>query len=271
MPLYPSGRQSDAQKEKLLDSIYLATVGFVRKYTGNRSHYVATSVREIATEYTRSGHSLRSYIANTELGNGSNDRPLFGFGFPFARYETTLHMELARTCIIDFGTWNLNQYFHFMCKLIEIHFLTNRRTTYKLYHLGACAFVASDFTKGQNPHVLYQRERALGAELLNKAHYAMWLELAKRLGMGRAQWDNLATYRQFMQTGGSQPRVERSSRDRSRSSGRYTHDRSSSRGRSGFGHRRDEPGSSRRRSPSSDRREPAPKRGRSGSYIRRYW
>ena len=99
----------------------------------------------------------------------------------------------------------------------------------------------------------------------------MWLELATRLGMGQRQWNNLSTYRQFMQTGGSQPQVERSSRDRSRSSGRYTHDRSSSRGRSGSGYRRDEPGPSRRRSPSSDRREPAAKRGRSGSYMRRYW
>ena len=146
-----------------------------------------------------------------------------------------------------------------------------RRTTYLNSHLGVTAFTASDFTKGQNPQVLYQRERALGSELLNKNHYSMWLELATRLGMGRAQWDNLATYRQFMQTGGTQPRVERSSRDRSRSSGRISHDRSSSRGRPGPSYRRDEPGSSRRRSPSSDRREPAPKRGRSGSYLRRYW
>ena len=98
----------------------------------------------------------------------------------------------------------------------------------------------------------------------------MWIELATRLGMGRTQWNNLATYRQFMQTGGTQPRIERGSRDRSRSSGRLTHDRSASRGRSGSRHRHDEPGPSRRRSPSSDRREPAPKRGRSGSYMRRY-
>ena len=120
MPLYPSGRLSDAEKEKLLDSIYLATVGFVRKYTGNRSHYVATSVREIATEYTRSAHSLRAYNANSELGVGSDDRPLFGFGFKFGRFENTLHMELARTCIIDFGTWTLNQLFHFMCKFLKL-------------------------------------------------------------------------------------------------------------------------------------------------------
>ena len=125
--------------------------------------------------------------------------------------------------------------------------------------------------------MLFQREQSLGAELLNKSHYSMWLELASRLGMGRKQWDSLATYRQFMQTGGTQPRVERSERDRSRSTTRFSHDRSvsrgrsSSRGRSGSGFRRDEPGPSRRRSPSSDRREPAPKRGRSGSYVRRYW
>lgn len=118
MPLYPSGRTTDDQKEKLLNSIYLATVGYVRKYSGNRSHYVATSVREIATEYTRSSHILRAFNANSELGVGSDDRPLFGFGFNFARFENTLHMELARTCIIDFGVWTLNQLFHFMCKLL---------------------------------------------------------------------------------------------------------------------------------------------------------
>ena len=95
----------------------------------------------------------------------------------------------------------------------------------------------------------------------------MWIELAGRLGMGSREADQLATYRQFMQTGGSQPRVERFSRDRSRSTTR--HDRSSSRGRSGSRSGRDEPGPSRRRSPSFDRREPAPKRGRSGSYLRR--
>ena len=117
MPLYRSGRLSDAEKEKLLDSVYLATVGFVRRYSGNRSHYVATSIREIATEYTRSNRSLRAYNANSDLGVGSDDRPLYGFGFKFTRYENTLPMELARTCVIDFGNWTLNQLFHFMCKL----------------------------------------------------------------------------------------------------------------------------------------------------------
>ena len=136
------------------------------------------------------------------------------------------------------------------------------------YTLGVAAFVASEFTKGQNPDVLFQRERSLGAELLNKSHYSMWLEFASRLGMRRAESANIATYRQFMQTGSSQPRVERQSRDRSRS-GRFSHDRSSSRGRSRSGYRRDEPGPSRRRSPSDDRSGPAFKRGRSGSFVRR--
>lgn len=95
----------------------------------------------------------------------------------------------------------------------------------------------------------------------------MWLELAARLGMGRAESDNIATYRQFMQTGSSQPRVDRQSRDRSR--GRFSHDRSASRGRSQSGYRRDNPGPSRRRSPSDDRSGPVTKRGRSGSYMRR--
>ena len=140
---------------------------------------------------------------------------------------------------------------------------------YNLY-LGVAAFVASEFTKGQNPDVLFQREQSLGAELLNKSHYSMWLELASRLGMRRAESANIATYRQFMQTGSSQPRVERHSRDRSRNSGRrYSHDRSSSRGRSRSGYRYDEPGPSRRRSPSDDRAGPAVKRGRSGSFVRR--
>ena len=97
----------------------------------------------------------------------------------------------------------------------------------------------------------------------------MWLELACRLGMRRSDSANITTYRQFMQTGSSQPRVERQSRDRSRGSGRFSHDRSSSRGRSRSGHRFDEPGPSRRRSPSDDRSRPAAKRGRSGSYMRR--
>ena len=127
--------------------------------------------------------------------------------------------------------------------------------------------MASEFTKGQNPDVLFQRERALGAELLNKSHYTMWLELAARLGMGPSESENIATYRQFMQTGSSTPRVDRQSRDRSR--GRFSHDRSSSRGRPQSGYRRDEPGPSRRRSPSGGRSGPDVKRGRSGSYMRR--
>ena len=139
----------------------------------------------------------------------------------------------------------------------------------QLTNLGASAFVASEFSKGQNRGVTFQREVALGSDLMNKSHYSMWIQLAERLGMGPAQAAQLGTYRQFMQTGGSQPRVERFSRDRSRSTTRREHDRSSSRGRSGSRRRFDEPGPSRRRSPSSDRREPAPKRGRSGSFIRR--
>lgn len=118
MPLYPSGRTTDAEKSEMLNSIYLATLGLVRKYTGNRSHLVATSVREIATEYTPSAHSLRSLNANSELGVGANDRPLFGFGFNFARSDRSLEMDLARVCIIDFGTWTLRHLFHFQCKFL---------------------------------------------------------------------------------------------------------------------------------------------------------
>ena len=116
MPLYPSGRTTDAENAKLLNTIYLATMGLVRKYTGNRSHLVATSLREIATEYTPASQSLRDFNANSELGVGANDRPLFGFGFKFARSERSLEMELARVCVIDFGTWTLRQLFHFQCK-----------------------------------------------------------------------------------------------------------------------------------------------------------
>ena len=116
MPLYPSGRTTDSEKTEMLNSIYLATLGLVRKYTGNRSHLVATSIREIATEYTPSAHSLRYCNANTELGTGANDRPLFGFGFNFARTERTHELELARVCIIDFGSWTLRHLFHFQCK-----------------------------------------------------------------------------------------------------------------------------------------------------------
>ena len=118
MPLYPSGRTSETDQIRMLDSIYMATVGFVRKYTGNRSHLVATSLKEIATEYTRSTHTLRSFNANSELGVGSNDRPLFNFGFNFTRSDRTLDMEFARVCVIDFGNWTLRHLFHFMCKLL---------------------------------------------------------------------------------------------------------------------------------------------------------
>ena len=116
MPLYPSGRTTDSNKTEMLNSIYLATLGLVRKYTGNRSHLVATSLREIATEYTAASQTLRSFNANSELGPGANDRPLFGFGFRFARSERSLEMDFARVCVIDFGTWTLRHFFHFLCK-----------------------------------------------------------------------------------------------------------------------------------------------------------
>ena len=116
MPLYPSGRTTDSQKTDMLDNIYLATLGLVRKYTGSRSHLVATSLREIATEYTPAAHTLRAYNANTELGAGAEDRALFGFGFKFARFERSLDLDLARVCVIDFGTWTLRHLFHFQCK-----------------------------------------------------------------------------------------------------------------------------------------------------------
>ena len=116
MPLYPSGRTTETEKTQMLNSVYLATLGLVRKYTGNRSHLVATSIREISTEYTPAAHSMRDFNANSELGVGSDDRPLFGFGFKFARSELSLEMDLARVCIIDFGPWTLRHLFHFQCK-----------------------------------------------------------------------------------------------------------------------------------------------------------
>ncbi len=74
--------------------------------------------------------------------------------------------------------------------------------------------MSDNFTKGQNKEVLFQRERSLGSDLLNKNHYGLWIGLVERLGMRHGQ--HVETYRRFMQTGGAKPQEGRFSRDRSR-------------------------------------------------------
>ena len=117
MPLYRDGHTSENDKVRLLASIYMATMGFVRHRTGPRSHLVATFIRELVNPDAQSPSKPRLFNAEDGLDVGDNSKPLFGFGFPFIRMDGQ-HVDKCRVCIIDFGKWTLSNLFHFMCKFL---------------------------------------------------------------------------------------------------------------------------------------------------------
>ena len=115
LPLYRDGKTSDDDKTRLLASIFMGTMGCVRRRTGNCAHMVPTYIRELSDPDLPTNQPLRVYSADTELPELSEDRPISNFGFPFTR--THGHdIDRCRVAVIDFGKWTLANFFHFMCK-----------------------------------------------------------------------------------------------------------------------------------------------------------
>ena len=100
MPLYPDGTTEEADKVRLLGSIFMATMGVCRRHTGNRSHMVPTYVRELVNPDAPSTGSLRLYNGDEEIEDGSPDRPICGFGLPFTRLGLS-SVDKCRVCVMD--------------------------------------------------------------------------------------------------------------------------------------------------------------------------
>ena len=105
----------------MLKSMYLGVMGFSTVSTGNTSHLRPTCVTEIFEPEIDSGvprktdSSDRKYDGEFE---GKSEAVLDGFGFKFARNGLDNKVHNARVAIIDFSTWKLKHYLHFLSKLI---------------------------------------------------------------------------------------------------------------------------------------------------------
>ena len=120
--MYPAGAASEADRTQMLSSMYMGVMGFSTVSTGNTSHLRPTCVTEIFEPDVDFGVPRKTDSADRKFDSefeSKDQAPLDGFGFNFARNGLDDKIHNARVAIIDFSTWKLKHYLHFLSKLVN--------------------------------------------------------------------------------------------------------------------------------------------------------
>ena len=123
--MYPAGAASESDRAQLLNSMYLGVMGFSTVCTGNASHLRPACVTEVFEPNVDVGIPRKTDAADRKFDSEfetQSQAQLDGFGFKFARDGLDNKLHNARVAIIDFSTWKLKHYLHFLSKLINLTF-----------------------------------------------------------------------------------------------------------------------------------------------------
>ena len=116
--MYESAAASDSDLTRMLRSMYMARMGFLRVRTGNgahlRPHFVEEGPESDSSQPIRRTNSMDSSFDSQF--NGHAEAQLDGFGIKFCRNGLDNNVHLARVAVLDFGMWKLKHYLHFLCK-----------------------------------------------------------------------------------------------------------------------------------------------------------
>ena len=118
-PMYPSASCTDSERDRMLKSMYMARMAFVTFRTGPGVRLNPISVVEMLD--CDGVPNLRSTDATDAVYDsdfeGQAEASLDGFGFKFSRTSLDNLVHHARVAIIDFSSWTLTHYLHFLGKL----------------------------------------------------------------------------------------------------------------------------------------------------------
>ena len=117
--MYQLASCTDAEREKMLRSMYMARMGFVTFRTGPGVRLNPISVTEMLE--CDGVPNLRSTVCTDSAYDSDFENQtevsLDGFGFKFSRKSLDGVIHHARVAIIDFSEWTLTHYLHFLGKL----------------------------------------------------------------------------------------------------------------------------------------------------------
>ena len=134
-PLYAAGACSEGEKTRMLNSMYLAVMGFITVSTGNTSHLRPTSTVEVFEPGTITAVARATDASDSKFDSeyeGKNEAYLDGFGFPFARDGLDQRIHNARVACIDFSCWKLKHYLHFLSKLDNSYNIHKKNSFFEL-------------------------------------------------------------------------------------------------------------------------------------------
>lgn len=129
--MYRAASCTDSQRENMLRSMYMARMGFVTFRTGPGVRLNPISVTEMVA--CDGIPNLRTTDATSSaydsLFRDQTEVQLDGFGFKFSRKSLDNLVHHARVAIIDFSSWTLKHYLHFLGMLayLKFYFLSEFR------------------------------------------------------------------------------------------------------------------------------------------------
>ena len=114
--MYDSASCTDSERTKMLNSMYMARMGFVTFRNGAGVRMNPISVTEMLV--CDGIPNLRSTDATNSAYDsdfqGQTEAQLDGFGFKFSRTSLDNTIHNARVAVIDFSCWTLKHYLHFL-------------------------------------------------------------------------------------------------------------------------------------------------------------
>ena len=117
--MYPAGAASEHDRTQLLNSMYMGVMGFSTVSTGNTSHLRPTCVTEVFEPDVEFGVPRSTDATDRKFDSDFESKSqavLDGFGFEFTRTGLDNKVHNGRVAIIDFSSWKLKHYLHFLSK-----------------------------------------------------------------------------------------------------------------------------------------------------------
>ena len=110
MSLYDDGKCTDAQRDAMCNSVYLARLDCRQTGPGDVGGLSPISLTELNVS-NKPNFRPRHYQRRPERGS----LPDHGFGFGFAEF-TTNRVHRGRVLVLDYSKWTIRHYVHFQCK-----------------------------------------------------------------------------------------------------------------------------------------------------------
>ena len=115
MELFDDGKCSDAQRDIMCKSVYLARMDCRQTGPGDVGGLSPMCLTELNV-LNEPNFKPRHYRRREVRG----DKPDHGFGFGFSEFVTT-NVHKGRVLVIDYSKWTIRHYVHYLCKFLFMY------------------------------------------------------------------------------------------------------------------------------------------------------